>query len=236
MEISIVGRNRNGDRYHLPSFVKGADEIYRCVPLEDMRWLEHGFTTRHSAGSVQAVTLRQIHSATVLNAGGLGGGSCEGDALVSNESGKRIGVRTADCVPILLADPKTRAVAAIHAGWRGTAARVASKTIERMQKDFGTQPGNVIAAIGPSIGVCCYEVGTEVRAQFADLFPDRIGNGHLMLDLIEANRRILMAAGVPAAQIQSAGLCTYCSPEDFFSYRRDPRDPGRMISFIGRRW
>ena len=218
-----------------PAFVKGADGLYRCFALEEMQWLEHGFTTRHSATSIQEVTtLQQIHSATVLSAAGLVNRACEGDALVSNETGKRIGVRTADCVPILLADSETRALAAIHAGWRGTAGRIASKTVERMHNDFGTQPRNVIAAIGPSIGVCCYEVGEEVGAQFAELFPELAGDGRVMLDLVEANRRVLAASAVPAEQIYSAGLCTCCSADDFFSYRRDPADPGRMISFIGR--
>ncbi|MFZ0590210.1 MAG: peptidoglycan editing factor PgeF [Bryobacteraceae bacterium] len=218
-----------------PAFVKGADGVYRCVALEEMQWLEHGFTTRRSASSIQEVTtLRQIHSATVLSAAGLDDRACEGDALISSERGKRIGVRSADCVPILLADSETRTVAAIHAGWRGTAARIASKTVERMQEDFGTQPRNVIAAIGPSIGVCCYEVGSEVRARFADVFPELAGDGRVMLDLVEANRRILRAAGVPVEQIHSSGLCTCCSADEFFSYRRDPGEPGRMISFVGR--
>lgn len=222
-----------------PAFIKGADEIYRCAPLEELQWLEHGFTTRHSTAPISAVTtLKQIHSATVFNAAGLNDRACEGDALVSNERGKRIGVRTADCVPILLADPVTRAVAAIHAGWRGTAARIVSRTIERMAREFGTWPENVRAAIGPSIGVCCYQVGPEVKAQFEGLFPEWNGslatNDRVMLDLVEANQRIFVTAGIPAEQIYTSRLCTCCEKDEFFSYRRDPQDPGRMVSFIER--
>jgi polyphenol oxidase len=218
-----------------PAFVKGGDEIYRFVLFESLGWIAHGFGTRRSGGFIEPVTtLRQIHSADVLNAAGLEDRACEGDALVSNQPGRRIGVRTADCVPILLADSETRSVAAIHAGWRGTVARIVRLTLERMKRDFGTRPESVLAAIGPSIGVCCYEVGPEVKAQFADLSSNLSEKGRLTIDLVEANRRILIAAGVPATQIYSANLCTRCHTEEFFSYRRDPQDPGRMVSFITR--
>ncbi|HEX6546816.1 MAG TPA: polyphenol oxidase family protein, partial [Bryobacteraceae bacterium] len=154
------------------AFVRGADGIYRCPPLQELGWLDHGFTTRQSAELVRPViTLRQIHSNLVWNAGGLEDREREGDGLVSAQPGRRIGVRTADCVPILLADRATRSVGAIHAGWRGTAARIAQRAIEQMVRDFGVRPRDVVAAIGPAIGVCCYRVGREVKNQFQKIFP-----------------------------------------------------------------
>ena len=221
------------------AFVKGSDEIYRCAALHDFKWLAHGFTTRQSYLAVPPVTtLRQIHSASVWNAAGLSDRDREGDALVSGESGKLIGVRTADCVPILLADVKTRSVAAIHAGWRGTAAAITLHAVERMTHDFRTRPADIFVAIGPSIGACCYQVGAEVKARFSELFPEWDGtlqpDAPVMLDLVDANRRILKSAGVPDGQIFCSDLCTWHHGDDFFSYRREPHDRGRMISFIGR--
>ena len=220
-------------------FAKGPDEIYRCSVLEDLGWLDHGFTTKQSAARISPViTLRQIHFSVVWNASGVEDRDREGDALVSNERGCRIGVRTADCVPILLADRGNRSVAAVHAGWRGTAAGIPRHTVEKMIQEFGARPSDILAAIGPAIGVCCYRVGSEVKNQFQELFPEwrrsRGGDELVMLDLAEANRRILEAAGVPAEQIYSSGLCTWHCSEDFYSYRREPENPGRMVSYIVR--
>jgi YfiH family protein len=122
------------------------------------------------------VLLRQIHSDLVYVVGSaeVAQGECapQGDALITREPGVLLVVQTADCVPILLADTKQRAVAAIHSGWRGTAQRIAEKTLGRMQMEFGTRPQDVIAAIGPAIGQCCYEVGHEVIKEFAAKFPN----------------------------------------------------------------
>ncbi|HXE12187.1 MAG TPA: peptidoglycan editing factor PgeF [Bryobacteraceae bacterium] len=220
------------------SFVKGSDDIYRCLPLQQLTWLDHGFATRRSANVPPVVTLRQIHSSVVWNASGVEDRDREGDALVSGERGQRIAVRTADCVPILLADRRTRSVAAIHAGWRGTAGRISQRAVEQMMSEFGAVPADIFAAIGPAIGVCCYYVGSEVKNQFQELFPEwgppRDNQEPVMLDLAEANRRILEAAGLPAEQIFASGLCTWHRGEDFYSYRREPENPGRMISFIVR--
>jgi polyphenol oxidase len=220
-----------------PQFAKRG-ELYRCLSFEEFRWLEHGFSTRKMSLPASITTLRQIHSANVLNVRGLDDRAAEGDALVSNELRKRIGVRTADCVPILMADPATHAVAAIHAGWRGTAAAIARRTLDELAAEFGTKPDDVHAAIGPAIRVCCYEVGAEVALQFRHLFPEwqywAVDEDRWRLDLIEANRRILAAAGVPSDQIHDCGLCTRCCAPEFHSFRRDPTDPGRMVSFIGR--
>lgn len=134
------------------------------------------FLAALSAAKMRVAALKQIHSDAihVVDAGAVPSGSdaLKGDALITRERGVLLTVQTADCIPILLADTKHRAVAAIHSGWRGTAARISEKTLGRMRMEFGTRPENVIAAIGPGIGSCCYEVGHEVAKEFAATFPD----------------------------------------------------------------
>jgi YfiH family protein len=216
------------------SFLLGADGIYRCAEFQHFLWQSHGFGTRMANPEVD-VTLRQIHSAQVWNAHSLTNRQHEGDALVTDDPSRKIGVRTADCLPILLLDTGRRAVAAIHAGWRGTAAAIVARAIENMERDFGSRPADIHAALGPCIGECCYEVGPEVASHFSDLFPEWppvTGKRHL--DLPEANVRHLKAAGVPAGQIFNSALCTFCLAEHFFSYRREPETPERMISAITR--
>jgi hypothetical protein len=189
--------------------------------LSELDWLEHGFGTRAAPLSQDGMaTLKQIHSARVLSAHapGLIG---EGDALVTDRAGVTVSVRTADCYPILLVATNTRVVAAIHAGWRGTAAGVAVEALKRMN----AAPDGVLAAIGPGIGVCCYEVGEEVAQQF--------GQHAGRLDLAEANRRQLIDAGIPDRNIEVLQHCTFCKADQFHSYRRDKDQAGRMISFIG---
>ncbi|MCU1338554.1 MAG: hypothetical protein JWO19_4135 [Bryobacterales bacterium] len=188
-------------------------------------WLEHGFGTRDALLNQDAMaSLKQIHSNVSL-AADRPGSAGEGDALVTRDAGLAVSVRTADCYPILLADPETHAVAAIHAGWRGTAAGVVRSTLARMQNEFGTDPQNVYAAIGPGIGHCCYGVGVEVARQFG---MDRAGT----LDLAVENRNQLIAAGLNPERIERVGGCTFCNPVQFFSWRRDHDPAGRMISFI----
>jgi YfiH family protein len=168
--------------------------------------------------------VKQIHSNLVLLAdhpGVLG----EGDALVTNQPALAVSIRTADCYPILLADIRHRAVAAIHAGWRGTEARIVLKTLEKMASEFGTQPGDIVAAIGPGIGVCCYEVGADVARKFG--FDSRTH-----LDLAFENRLQLETGGVLPENIEALGVCTFCDAERFFSYRREKEKAGRMTSYI----
>jgi YfiH family protein len=168
--------------------------------------------------------LKQIHSNVVLLADepGVVG---EGDALITSRPGLAVSVRTADCYPILLADVRNRAIAAIHAGWRGTSAQIVIRTLQKMNLEFGTEPGDVSAAIGPGIGVCCYEVGEDVARQFG--FAQRTH-----LDLMSENRKQLEQAGVSPQNIQALDVCTFCDAERFFSYRREKEKAGRMTSFI----
>jgi YfiH family protein len=206
-------------------FYKDSQNIYHARPLEELPWLEHGFVTRHSAPPT-AATVHQIHSDICVAARGRTGSLGDGDALLENTPGHLVAVKTADCIPILLVDEEHRAVAAVHAGWRGTVQGIVRHAVRRMQEEFGTRPEQVHAAIGPGIGKCCYEVGAEVAAQF-----DETGPCHI--DLAEANRRQLAAAGIPEPRIYAVNLCTKCSAGDFHSYRRDKERAGRMFSFIG---
>jgi len=133
------------------------------------------FAAAIGAAKMQMVTLRQIHSDLALRIGAGEASSetaCQGDALFTRDPGFLLAIQTADCIPILLADARTRAVAAIHSGWRGTLKRIAEKTLGRMRMEFGTQPEDVIAALGPGIGGCCYEVGHEVAKEFAVQFSE----------------------------------------------------------------
>ena len=210
-------------------FYKDSHEIYRVPELDAFAWLEHGFGTRLAdiPGQIgNLTTLKQVHSATCVVAEGPAGRLGEGDALLENRPGSAVAIKTADCIPILLADPRNRAVAAVHAGWRGTVAEIARHAVETMRQNFGTRPEDLRAAIGPGIGKCCYEVGPEVALQFGE-------TGRAHIDLSAANRRQLLAAGLGADRIYSAGLCTMCLSDEFHSFRRDREAAGRMFSFVG---
>jgi hypothetical protein len=203
-------------------------------PLSAFDWIEHGFATRHAVDwfdESRLAYLKQIHSnyvSVAAHAGHLG----EGDAVITNVPGVLAGIRTADCIPLLLADPVHRAVAAVHAGWRGTAANIASTTLAAMAKEFGTQPEDVIAAIGPGIGVCCYEVSEDVAERFEEWLPSGTASqkGKRHVDLTTTNRRQLDAAGVRL--IHTGTACTRCDG-NFHSFRRDGEASGRMYSVIG---
>ncbi len=166
----------------------------------------------------------------------------QGDAVVCGTPGVPVGVFTADCTPVLLADRHGRAVGAIHAGWRGTAAGVVPLAIETLARHFDVTAADLIAAIGPAARRCCYEVGPEVVAALerADPGPSRDdregwqaqGPRRAHVDLPVLVRRQLRSAGVPAAHIHSSGICTLCRPELCFSYRRDGQASGRMISVV----
>lgn len=199
--------------------------ILRSALLDRLGWVEHGFGTRSSVLPQEAMaSLEQIHSNFVHQATGPGCAG-KGDALHTAVAGVAVSVRTADCYPILLADPEHHAVAAIHAGWRGTAARIAAETVARMRSAYGTRPEALYAAIGPGIGVCCYEVSAEVAREFGRQAAGR-------LDLAAENLRQLLAAGVPEEQVELLGGCTACDAARFYSYRREGERAGRMLSFI----
>jgi hypothetical protein len=155
------------------------------------------------------------------------------DALVTKRRNLPLAVSVADCVPILLVDTATHAVAAVHAGWRGTAKGIAGKTIQYMIKTVRSDPENIFAFIGPSAGVCCYEVGREVVENFSkEYYVDSQEDGKYKLNLKRANFTQLNEEGVPANNIEVSEACTICG-ENFHSYRRDGEASGRMLAVIG---
>lgn len=209
-------------------FQRGSDGVYRSEALSAFDWLDHGFGTRlspHWPAHPRLATAKQVHSNHVLVVQS-GGKQGEGDALISNEPGIGLAIRTADCLPILITDPKNRAVAAVHAGWRGVVCEVAAKAVEAMTQHFGSKPADLVVAIGPGIGSCCFEVGPEVAVQFGL-------SGRTKVDLAETTRRQLRRNGVVTGQIYSSNLCTYCDGQLFESYRRDREAAGRMTALIG---
>jgi len=224
--------------------------------LENRRRLQSAL----GASALQLISLKQIHSDVIHFFDAAPGQPCQGDASVTNRPGLLLGVQTADCVPILLVDPKKRAVAAIHAGWRGTLQRIVVKAIGQLQMQFKSKPADLLAAIGPSIGGCCYEVGTEVATQFLSQFAEapewfdefrtgdepnpiqwlnRMPPGHqpppknVLLDLRKANRAQLLGSGLRPQNIFVSDLCTACRRDLLFSYRKEGPQSGRLLSVIG---
>jgi YfiH family protein len=196
-------------------------------------WQVHGSDVRVVRKPIDAKPAEDEHGDTVY---------C--DAIVSDVAGVLAGVKTADCVPILLGDSETGAFAAVHAGWRGTVAEVITKALSRMATDYKTKASDVVVAVGPAAGACCYEVGSEVIDAFGDRFapsallfkPTRAD--HACVDLVKANRAQLTAVGVKEEKIYSAPLCTMCRTDLFFSYRREKilhGKVGRLMSVIGRK-
>jgi YfiH family protein len=159
----------------------------------------------------------------------------EGDAAVTAVRGAVLSVQTADCVPILIADRNAQVVAAIHAGWRGTAAHIAERTVEFIAKHYSIPPSDLTAVIGPHNAVCCYEVGEEVVEAIQDpaAFVRRSDRAKPHFNQALANQNQLIAAGIPQARIVTSTLCTQCRADLFFSFRREGRHAGRMLSIIG---
>ena len=179
------------------------------------------------------LSLQQVHGALVAEAPFEG--TPTADAALATAPGLILGIETADCLPVLLVDPGRRFVAAAHAGWRGTAAGVAGHAVGALVA-HGSRPQDLLAALGPAIGPCCYEVGEEVRQAFG---PERAAFFHPgprerpHLDVRAANRAALERAGIPRERIHSVDECTSCRGDLYYSYRRDGADAGRMISFVG---
>ena len=153
------------------------------------------------------------------------------DVLITRSPEQTLMLRYADCTPVLLADTKRGAVAAVHAGWRGSAVRAAGAAVTALADAFGSDPKDLVAGIGPAIGPCCYGVGQDVADAFADR-PWLISDNKL--DLWEANRQALVESGIPTDNIEVAGICTQCESERFFSHRANRGQPaGRFAALIG---
>jgi len=160
------------------------------------------------------------------------------DALITRERGILLSSYHADCVPVFLLDPVQKVIGVAHAGWKGTALKIAARTVEAMQQSFGTRPRDCLAGIGPAIGPCCYEVDGPVFSRFQSVFPDwpalftPAAPGHWYLNLWEANRRALLEAGLQEERITVANLCTSCRQDLFFSHRASGGRTGRMAALI----
>lgn len=217
-------------------FFKDNRNVYRAGGLASFSWLEHGFGTRDAADwpdPWRLVMLNQIHSDQIVRVDGGRGYLGEGDALVTDRPGVLVGIRTADCVPILIADPERHAVAAVHAGWRGTLDQIARKAVEKLAAEYGSKPANLHAAIGPAIGPCCYEVGEEVAAEFEERFVVRPQAAKPRLDLHAYNLDLLLGFGLRREHVELLDSCTICHPDEFHSYRRDRDRSGRMMGVVG---
>jgi YfiH family protein len=165
------------------------------------------------------------------------------DVIVSNADHVLAGVKTADCVPILIGDSRTRSFAAVHAGWRGTLATAAIAGVKRLTEEYDVQPEDLRVAIGASAGPCCYEVGGDVIDAFSSRFPNSAKlftptrPGHALVDLIAANREQLESVGVSPERIHVLPLCTMCRTDLFFSFRKEKKvygKTGRLMAVIGR--
>ena len=257
-------------------------QVVQADNLTKVHWLVHGFSAR-AAGNLALpknraafeksigatrwpmATLKQVHGDVIYRVSSTGDCAkpCTGDGLITNVPGLLLAIQTADCLPVLLVDPQKRAVGAFHAGWRGTFKRIVEKGVGAMQQHFGSNPKKILAALGPGIHSCCYEVGRDLRTQFEaqfeyakDLFVE-VSNydpvrekypmlfltarapGHsdlgpqIHLDLVEANRRQLLDAGVLAKNIFASDLCTSCRTDILFSYRKEHGKTGRMMGGVG---
>jgi len=209
------------------------------------------------------LTLRQVHSDLIRFVDSPPESQLVGDGVITATPGLLLAIQTADCLPIILVDPKHRAVGVFHAGWRGTVKRIVEKGVGEMRRCFRSRPRDLKAAIGPGIHGCCYEVGEEVRERFESQFayaeklfrmvqePDPVREkypllfltarapGHsqlpkkIFLDLVEANRQQLLSVGLPAKSIEASPLCTSCRTDLLFSYRAEKGKTGRMMGAVG---
>lgn len=178
------------------------------------------------------VYLKQVHSdvfyqVEAYNYNDIRG--MDGDAIITTSKNVPVGVFTADCVPILIGDRKGRVAAAVHAGWRGTFSNIVGKVINYIVEKLGIEVENIIVALGPAIGPCCFEVGKSVSDNFQFV---EIRNGKLFVDLFDENIKHIGEAGVLEENISCSRLCTFCSKERFYSYRRDDGKTGRLGTFI----
>ena len=188
----------------------------------------------------RVVTMRQVHGDYIVEvkdkklkeAG-------EADGMITGEPDIFLAVLTADCVPLLFVAPKQKLAAAVHAGWRGTLAGIADKTVRLFKSQYDVEASDLEVALGPSIGLCCYEVQDDVTVPLMKKWGKLttpsifVKEGKSFVNLRRLNRDILRASGVPGSQLHQIGPCTSCSVDEFFSYRRERNETGRQMSFVG---
>ena len=241
------------------------DDTRAAVEKNRAIFLKEIGATDNKGKALPLATLQQVHSDVIYRVGSAQDCAkpCTGDGLITNAPGLLLAVQTADCLPVLLVDPQKKAIGAFHAGWRGTFKRIVEKGVGAMQQHFGSDPKKILAAIGPGIHSCCYEVGRDLRTQFEaqfsyakDLFVEvsdydpirekypmlfltARAPGHsdlgpqIHLDLVEANRRQLLDKGVLAKNIWASELCTSCRTDVLFSHRKEHGKTGRMMGAVG---
>jgi polyphenol oxidase len=245
---------------------KNGIPYYACLAIEKMPGFWHGFSTRAlnlgytdwdspervaanrkrllaalNLDQVRLATLHQIHSDRVHIIKDVGDqwNQADGDALVTRIENCALAVQTADCLPIIIADPQNMVAAVVHSGWRGTLARILQKTIEAMEREFGSDPAQLVAAIGPGIRSCCFEVGEEVADLFKKEFAGFLANpieerpGKFLVDLPKALKLQLKNSGIQPENSHDIGVCTRCNANEFFSYRAEGQSSGRMMAIIG---
>ena len=249
------------DSFRLRSDDKKTPDLLVCRPLEE-RGLPHGFSLRNRRsgetnppyglpdhvdtdleqlesrlGVRGLVRMRQVHGTNLIVVSEQDGAPiCDG--LFTSTDGLALVVQTADCVPLLMWDADQNAVAAVHAGWRGTLERIAERAVAMFQNKFSSHPESIHVAMGPAIGPCCYEVGTEILRAFTRGFASVEGlfssgpRGREHLDLIEANRRQLVDSGISLDRIHTTGLCTSCENALLYSYRKEGKGAGRLYGVV----
>jgi YfiH family protein len=202
---------------------------------DDEAAVEANWRALREATGLEFARVRQVHGDRVVIAREPSLPLEEADAVVSTRPGLAACVAVADCVPVLIGDPRSGAVIAVHAGWRGTLARIAARAVEALGREVAAHPGDLLAAIGPAIGPCCYEVSPDLAQVFrADLgakVAEPRGGGS-RIDLWLANEIVLRQAGLCRERIEVLGRCTACEPDAFFSHRRDRGRTGRQVGFI----
>ena len=258
-----MNTDKHGFKTHAEQRRTDSSEYLSISALDIIAGITHAFTTRqHGLGTRnnglkhpddwnavaetlninpdRLVTVNQVHGDTVVTVDSRNYHnvtSVQADAIITRVPGIAIGVETADCVPVLLFDPATPAIAAIHAGWRSTVKKIVQKTVRKMQEEFGSDPATMIAAIGPAIGPECYEVDEAVMGPLREAFPfwedvaAARGTGRWALDLVKLNGLELRNINVAELNIHSLGLCTSCRTDLFYSFRAEGRT-GRMLSVI----
>ena len=202
------------------AFSLTASNIYVSSLLSQIDWLEHGFGT--SSGNPvregQVASLTQTHSDAIHHITGAGEKQAEGDGMFTSLTELWLSIRTADCIPILLVDPRAKVIAAVHAGWRGTVDQILAKTVTRLTTECHCLTADLLVAIGPGISACCFEVGSEVADQFESAYVSARPAGKVHIDLKKANVAQLMQVGVKAGNVDVAEACTVCTT-GFHSYR-----------------
>lgn len=188
------------------------------------------FLSRYGIGKNCLVTVKQVHSSTVVFVNRDYTGINNADALITNIKNISLGIHTADCLPIFIHDDVKNAIGLVHAGWRGTREKIIIKTISSMQNNFSSDIKNLYFSFGPAIRACCYEVGESFKDFFSSNILKKDNNYHL--DLAQENREQILSLGIKEAQIFDSNICTFCQNKNYFSYRKEGSSCGRMLSII----